>query len=1008
MNIENNQIIKVAINVHFLNKEPKDGDERSYSKGWQNDELTVDEFISCIKEGWAYTAQLSGNRSTKNYLCCNIASVDIDSGLTIDEALQMEFSKENLSIIYPTFSHTKEFPRFRLIFILPKIIETAEEQEVINRALGLIYKGDRAALDAARLFYGNTNCEPTSFGKSISQEEYNNLLEIGAKIYSDKSNDYNPTSNQSKRKLPLDFNFRLNNNTYATAGSLQYKTPILCPFHNDSKSSAFIEADQTGPIFLHCRVCKTTYWFKNYRSESIRNFPDFVETIKDFGSKSINSIHDFPVSFANSKISFLNSQHLEVDEIPDGITFIKSPKGTGKTTSLTVILEKLLRKKFLSILDFEEESFNDPDLSLNTPYRVLLIGHRVALIKDLCNRLGLNCYLDDNPSSSLSRKQKYGVCLDSLRHVQFHSYDMVIIDESEQVLSHFLADTLKDRETIFHLLDSIVFSTRKVVALDADLGWASYLTLNWMKRDRGFHKSINFNNFIINEYIPPPQVIEIYESRIHLIADMFNSIMDGKRVFVSSNSKRLIDKINAYLKKPNFKHINVISITSDNSTSNVVNHFIENIKTESLKYNAILSSPTLGTGVDITFENNKKLIDVVYGLYEPLVNTHFDIDQQISRVRQPGQIKVWLSHREFNFETDFEVVKADLIHNHFVQNSIIGFDPVTHNEIFDENNPFLRLMSLIVSQQRFSKNRIKNNFIVHKKSTGWKCIHVIKDDEISKLGSQITKEGKILAADELYEFILNSIPINQSDYEHLKELREGYQTLTSFEFASFQRMSFELFYCAPFDKILFKLDDNWRYRTSVINFEKITNEEVFNKIYDQIKLLKKNTNRLKILKDPLASVVLLQTILKTTPFYSNFSFDSSVEYSNIDLAKFTSTCIKYKNFIVTQFGIPVRNDIESKGIQQLKEFLKLIGLDQKNTRTSTKDNVKTYFYKLCPSTLDKINEIVMNRSKYSDNRWVFINNLYGFVDVLSIESRVQDQGVFSENDELFKTLLEED
>ena len=48
------------------------------------------------------------------------------------------------------------------------------------------------------------------------------------------------------------------------------------------------------------------------------------------------------------------------------------------------------------------------------------------------------------------------------------------------------------------------------------------------------------------------------------------------------------------------------------------------------------------------------------------------------------------------------------------------------------------------------------------------------------------------------------------------------------------------------------------------------------------------------------------------------------------------------------------------------------------------------------------------QTKYSDNRWVFINNLYGFVDVLSIESRVQDQGVFSENDELFKSLLEDD
>ena len=50
------------------------------------------------------------------------------------------------------------------------------EQEIINRALGLIYKGDRAAMDATRIFFGNSTCEPTVFEKSISQEEYNNLL----------------------------------------------------------------------------------------------------------------------------------------------------------------------------------------------------------------------------------------------------------------------------------------------------------------------------------------------------------------------------------------------------------------------------------------------------------------------------------------------------------------------------------------------------------------------------------------------------------------------------------------------------------------------------------------------------------------------------------------------------------------------------------------------------------------------------------------------------------------
>jgi hypothetical protein len=51
-----------------------------------------------------------------------------------------------------------------------------------------------------------------------------------------------------------------------------------------------------------------------------------------------------------------------------------------------------------------------------------------------------------------------------------------------------------------------------------------------------------------------------------------------------------------------------------------------------------------------------------------------------------------------------------------------------------------------------------------------------------------------------------------------------------------------------------------------------TNEEVFNKILEETKIIKRRTNKLKILKDPLASIILLQNIFKKTPFYSNFKF----------------------------------------------------------------------------------------------------------------------------------------
>ena len=46
----------------------------------------------------------------------------------------------------------------------------------------------------------------------------------------------------------------------------------------------------------------------------------------------------------------------------------------------------------------------------------------------------------------------------------------------------------------------------------------------------------------------------------------------------------------------------------------------------------LVSHLAWGTGVDITFDNNAQLIDVVYGFFQARVNTHFDIDQQLSRV----------------------------------------------------------------------------------------------------------------------------------------------------------------------------------------------------------------------------------------------------------------------------------------------------------------------------------------------------------------------------------------
>ena len=125
----------------------------------------------------------------------------------------------------------------------------------------------------------------------------------------------------------------------------------------------------------------------------------------------------------------------------------------------------------------------------------LLIGHRVALIRQSCARLDLECYLRlQGPSW---RGERLGICLDSLQRLKgqldFNTFKTIVIDGSEQVLSHFLSDTMArdNREAIFVIFKSLLRRARRVIALDADLGWLTFETLTKLINDDAYIRGVS-------------------------------------------------------------------------------------------------------------------------------------------------------------------------------------------------------------------------------------------------------------------------------------------------------------------------------------------------------------------------------------------------------------------------------------------------------------------------------------------------------------------------------------
>lgn len=74
------------------------------------------------------------------------------------------------------------------------------------------------------------------------------------------------------------------------------------------------------------------------------------------------------------------------------------------------------------------------------------------------------------------------------------------------------------------------------------------------------------------------------------------------------------------------------------------------------EYTVVLAAPSLGTGIDITFENGESKIDCVYGIFDNQINSHFETHQHIAESKHPKEVNMRVSPETFRFETDFGVV----------------------------------------------------------------------------------------------------------------------------------------------------------------------------------------------------------------------------------------------------------------------------------------------------------------------------------------------------------------
>ncbi|VVE38096.1 plasmid replication protein, CyRepA1 family [Pandoraea anhela] len=749
----------VSLNQHIINKNANGG---NLGKGWEPFDMTREDLAKVISMGVAFSAQYKdGQRSQANFERTGFIAVDVDHGMSWNDAIEHPYVKAHAALAYTTASHTDDHHRFRIVFQLSEPIVDAQRYRQVMVGLVGKFLADTACAEPARVFYGSRGCESVVFDGILDSSEIAQILlladngkikeEAVAYVDSDgkEQTHKRKASSTSKHWLVKTTELRLARGGVVPLNQAEVRTPVYCPVHVDSRASAFVvHSSDGGGMGVHCVACGRTYWADRGSPtfdlhEYDRRVEKLIRESFDTWLREKNTNTDM-FDFDTAPPGLLQERFLPNELIPlqDGVTIIKSPKGSGKTTVLRSVVDEAKRKG----------------------KSVLLMGHRQTLLRSMAQRLGLTCYFDlvtregkegdgtgeqgpvKQVKVNINPTRHYAVCMDSLQgrlNTQEDKYDVIILDEVEQVISHLLVSkTLRlDRRRIYNVFRYYLRNAKSVYLLDADMNAPTVIMLREILsdgKDRSYH--------VIQNTYPTGEGKEIcvYQGDGHLRSVMEQMLVDGKRLYVCSNSKTEIDALEIRFQTLFGESKKIFKVTSDNSQDAEVQQFLSDVSSRILGCDVLLASPAIGTGIDITFPNGEALVDATFGIFKSEITTHFDIDQQLSRVRNPKEIHVWISPETADLETDPEVVKLDLVryepslaHLESIEDTT-GIRVIKAN-LSKEEDEFLTIFSYVTALQRASKNLLKNNFIDLRKSTGW-VVNIIETDR------ELNREGRKGAA----------------------------------------------------------------------------------------------------------------------------------------------------------------------------------------------------------------------------------------------------------------------
>jgi phage/plasmid primase-like uncharacterized protein len=476
-------------------------------------------------------------------------------------------------------------------------------------------------------------------------------------------------------------------------------------------------------------------------------------------------------------------KHLAPFALPSsgGALIVRSPQETGKTHRLSEALEH----------------------ALDANLKVLVVTHRESLADSLAARLKLENY-GDYPAHELRYVNRgLVICFDSLHKLsiggELPHFDLLVIDECEQVFRHATAEHIKNKAASFGALTHYLDKAHRFIGLDANAGtltryalatYAPSKTVRWHRHDH-----------------------HIGAGRIaRLVCDRDDALdaLEGETrpAWFATDSLRGTRDLSAYL-----DDAGTLTVNSETTATGEVQAYFADPTGTAPKYARVIASPSVQTGLS----DDSHHVSHVVGSFCAAAGTPQDAVQSLLRARGAGQLTVYANpaRRVYKTQADFlrEIDAADRAERDLRGTSATGDDPA-----------YLRLKTKVLEHESGVRANYKRTLARELALLGYDLsIDVARDLSAAELARRRARRDALHEAG-MRRYVVDRVGAERIDANKAAELRKR-NRLTQAEKFALEQFEVRAFYRLPTGGTdaalaeLLELDDYGKLRERVRRFE---------------------------------------------------------------------------------------------------------------------------------------------------------------------------------------------